>query len=276
MTQMERKVLDMQSSTLHRAAAHGDHSVLEAMVNQPDVDIGETDLKMRTALHVAAYRGKHRALALLVAKAAPEELALRDHTNRTAFEILREFHSKTIEQSAGAANDLREQCEVEHDMHKLAAAHYDRLAAWFFFAPTTGILTLCAILSFMASAEQYSEDFMSRAATGVGVLGFMCIFLVALNEQLDWGVAAEMHGSAEKDLFDLVEELDFNSVEEYVSDVMDGSGGSGRANAALTKKKLMQVKACCKAPLPEPLTSLFYTLQSRLDHELERVLYLEK
>ena len=52
LTQSERRVLDMQSSTLHRAAAHGDEAVLSAM----DLDIGRTDLKMRTALHGESSR----------------------------------------------------------------------------------------------------------------------------------------------------------------------------------------------------------------------------
>jgi hypothetical protein len=44
-------VLDLSSSTLHRAAAHGDYSVLEAMLNSPDTNVGEVDNKMRTAMH---------------------------------------------------------------------------------------------------------------------------------------------------------------------------------------------------------------------------------
>ena len=44
-------MLDGSSSTLHRAAAHGDYAVLEAMLNSPDTHVGEVDNKMRTAMH---------------------------------------------------------------------------------------------------------------------------------------------------------------------------------------------------------------------------------
>ena len=55
---------------------------------------------------MAAYRGKHAALIMLSAKAAKADLFARDHTSRTAFEILTEFHDSNMAASATATNDL--------------------------------------------------------------------------------------------------------------------------------------------------------------------------
>lgn len=57
-------------------------------------------------LSVAAYRGKHAALIMLSAKASKADLFARDHTSRTAFEILMEFHDSNMAASATATNDL--------------------------------------------------------------------------------------------------------------------------------------------------------------------------
>lgn len=83
LTQSERRVLDMQSSTLHRAAAHGDEAVLSAMLKKPDIDIGRTDLKMRTALHGESSRCLVGFLLLV---------APRTHTSQNAPTPLRGTH----------------------------------------------------------------------------------------------------------------------------------------------------------------------------------------
>ena len=84
---------------------------------------------------------------------------------------------------------------------------------------------------------------------------------------------AEQHYTCAKELKELCKELNYTAIEEYVHDV---EGQGEMPNGALIKKKLMQATQRCKSKPPAALIELFYSLKTRVEHELIRVLRYEK
>jgi len=105
-----------------------------------------------------------------------------------------------------------EQCEADRDMHKLSSRCFGSLNFYLFFLPVALILTLCSILSYVASAESNREVFNADVGAGVGCLCGFCVFSIAIQEILGLSTLAMFHKTAEKELIDLVDELEFSSV----------------------------------------------------------------
>ena len=115
-----------------------------------------------------------------------------------------------------------EQCEAERDLHKLSSHYFGSLNFYLFFLPVALTLTLCSILSFLASAESNPDAFKTNVASGVGCLCGFCVLSLTVQEVFNLPTLATFHKAAEKELNDLVEELEFSSV----SVVLGGDGSS--------------------------------------------------
>eukprot|EP00614_Pseudopedinella_elastica_P018318 CAMPEP_0172653502 /NCGR_PEP_ID=MMETSP1068-20121228/243859_1 /TAXON_ID=35684 /ORGANISM="Pseudopedinella elastica, Strain CCMP716" /LENGTH=707 /DNA_ID=CAMNT_0013467937 /DNA_START=107 /DNA_END=2232 /DNA_ORIENTATION=- len=319
----ERRVLDQNSSTLHRAAAHGDNTVLATLLGHKDTDLKQVDAKRRTALHVAAYRGHHDSVMMLVPHSCPNSpspehacvarvrvvrsvaayrghhdsvmmlvagctggqasvVKARDATGRTAFEVLKDFKYTNSEAAARAGADLLEECRLLRDLHKLSGRHREAVEVALFFLPACLVLTLAAILSFLAvdmgvdAESRRSQQRVSEIALGVGLLSGATLFLQMASEHWRYQAASHMHRSAERDFAQLADSLNYSSVNEYVRDTVEGRGGTSAADHALVKKALQQVSSSCKAPLPPKLTELFHGLKSRMEWALLRIVGVDK
>mmetsp|Transcript_1082 Transcript_1082/g.2306 ORF Transcript_1082/g.2306 Transcript_1082/m.2306 type:complete len:669 (+) Transcript_1082:58-2064(+) len=281
----ERRVLDQNSSTLHRAAAHGDNTVLATLLGHKDTDLKQVDAKRRTALHVAAYRGHHDSVMMLVAGCTGGQASVvkaRDATGRTAFEVLKDFKYTNSEAAARAGADLLEECRLLRDLHKLSGRHREAVEVALFFLPACLVLTLAAILSFLAvdmgvdAESRRSQQRVSEIALGVGLLSGATLFLQMASEHWRYQAASHMHRSAERDFAQLADSLNYSSVNEYVRDTVEGRGGTSAADHALVKKALQQVSSSCKAPLPPKLTELFHGLKSRMEWALLRIVGVDK
>jgi len=97
-------------------------------------------------------------------------------------------------------------------MHKLSSRYFGSLNFYLFFLPVALILTLCSILSYVASAESNREVFNADVGAGVGCLCGFCVFSITIQEIFGLSSLAMFHKTAEKELIDLVDELEFSSV----------------------------------------------------------------
>ena len=126
LTATERRVIDNQSTTLHRAAAHGDPTVLKTVLAEKGHKaIQVRDGQRRTALHVAAYCGNYEAFQTFISKdQTVEVLMARDSTNRTAFEVLAQSGKSSRLYSNNVAYELCEETETQRNIHRFAAIHF--------------------------------------------------------------------------------------------------------------------------------------------------------
>jgi hypothetical protein len=178
LTATERRVIDNQSTTLHRAAAHGDPTVLRTVLDEQGVKVSTVDGYRRTALHVAAYCGNYEALETFIARDKDvQTLMARDATNRTAFEVLANSSHTSRLYSNNMAYELAEETEMQRNIHRFSAMHFSACHIWFLYIPTVCLLVLSAILSFLSATYGYDDEEQAQLSQGVIVFAVACGFL---------------------------------------------------------------------------------------------------
>lgn len=118
-------------------------------------------------------------------------------------------HDKDVQLEA-----LKVKVQREHQMHRLAAAHFKAYQLWFLLMPAALLTMLSGILAFLATSSMIGTNTKTFMTLVVGLLSLGSVFIQTINDKLNFGGRGTMHAGAVLDLKQVKDQLEFKQIND--------------------------------------------------------------